>query len=123
METTTKLNGVTSDQIDSAATLKHLSLVDSRTAQLSRALDYQAAALAAKDPFDACLGGATAGLIRTAIGLQEALEDAMAHGPNTLDRIARLLPTIDAHLRVVREIERLTKVERRGEESRREWTG
>jgi hypothetical protein len=90
----------------------------SREQRLMNALEYQAEALSRESKRDACLGALNAGLARMAIRLEEAIEEALAGGPVTLERIRQIEPVLNDHLRVTRQIDRFAQFEMRVEEKR-----
>ncbi len=88
-------------------------------ARLSRVLDYQAHSLEKDDPLEANLGSINSGLMRMALWLDEAVEQAMASGPPNVERLSRVVPAIDTHLRVTRQVYRFTQIELRAVEARK----
>ena len=88
-------------------------------ARLSRVFDYQAKSLAKEDDLEANLGSINSGLMRIAIWLDEAVDQVLESGPRTVERLTRLLPAIDAHLRVTRQVDRFAQLEIRAVESRK----
>ena len=95
------------------------SLCDRRDARLSRVLDFQASSLAKDDPLEANLGSINSGLMRVALWLDEAIEEAMESGPRTVERLQRMLPAIETHLRVTRQVDRFAQLEIRNAEARK----
>lgn len=88
-------------------------------ARLSRVLDYLAHSLAKHDPLEANLGSINSGLMRMALWLDESVEQAMASGPPDVERLSRVLPAIDTHLRVTRQVDRFTQIVLRAVEARK----
>ena len=88
-------------------------VADSHEARLSRVLDYQASSLGKEDPLEANLGSINSGLMRVALWLDETIEQAMESGPRTVERLQRILPAIDTHLRVTRQVDRFAQIELR----------
>jgi hypothetical protein len=46
------------------------------------------------------------------------MENVMRSGPPTMERVERLLPAMETHLRVTRQIDRFAQLELRASESR-----
>ena len=90
----------------------------SHDARLSRVLDYQASSLQKDDPLEANLGSINSGLMRVALWLDETIEQAMVSGPPNVERLSRILPAIDTHLRVTRQVDRFANIELRAAEAR-----
>lgn len=88
-------------------------------ARLSRVRDYQAKSLAKEDDLEANLGSINSGLMRVALWLDEAIEEALESGPRSIERLKRMLPAIDTHLRVARQVDRFAQIEIRAAESRK----
>lgn len=87
--------------------------------RLRRVLDYQAAVLQKKDHLEAVLGTVNAGLVGVTIQLDEFIEGALAASPKTVERVQKLLPSIQTYLQATRQIDRLTQVELRIAASRK----
>lgn len=92
---------------------------NSHDARLSRVLDYQASSLQKDDPLEANLGSINSGLMRVALWLDESIEQAMESGPPNVERLSRVLPAIDTHLRVTRQVDRFANIELRAAEARK----
>ena len=92
-------------------------LADRHDARLSRVLDYQASSLEKEDALEANLGSLNSGLMRVALWLDETIEQAMDSGPPNIDRLQRILPAIDTHLRVTRQVDRFAQIELRAAEA------
>ena len=90
---------------------------NSHDARLSRVLDYQASSLQKDDPLEANLGSINSGLMRLALWLDETIEQAMESGPPNVERLSRILPAIDTHLRVTRQVDRFANIELRAAEA------
>lgn len=103
---------------DVAPSASHQSRADTQEARLSRVLDYQTASLAKRDPLAANLGSINSGLMRVALWLDETIEQAIGSGPRTVERLQKILPAIDTHLRVTRQVDRFAQIELRAAESR-----
>ncbi len=89
------------------------------SARLSRVLDYQIKSLEKDDPLEANLGSINSGLIRMALWLDETIEQAMESGPPNVERLSKVLPAIDTHLRVTRQVDRFANIELRAAEARK----
>jgi len=105
------------DEISS--TFSGQTIVDRQEARLSRVRDYQAASLENENALEANLGSINGGLMRIALWLDETIERALESGPRTVERIQEVMPAIDAHLRVTRQVDRFAQVELRAAESRK----
>lgn len=92
---------------------------NSHDARLSRVLDHQANSLEKDDPLEANLGSINSGLMRVALWLDETIEQAMESGPPNVERLSRILPAIDTHLRVTRQVDRFAQIELRAVEARK----
>jgi hypothetical protein len=92
---------------------------DVHEARLGRVLDYQAGSLAKEDALEANLGSINSGLMRVALWLDETIEEAMESGPRTVERLQRILPAIDTHLRVTRQVDRFAQIELRASGARK----
>ena len=119
---------IQSNQTDTTASLGQTSelavqdtgqLADRHDARLSRVLDYQTSSLQKEDALEANLGSINSGLMRVALWLDETIEQAMGSGPPNVERLARILPTIDTHLRVTRQVDRFAQIELRAAEARK----
>jgi hypothetical protein len=73
---------------------------------------YERWSLKRRDPLAANLGAVSAGLMRIAAGLEEALLEAMCAAPLRPERIQQLAPTLDFHYRCARLIERFGSLAR-----------
>jgi hypothetical protein len=91
----------------------------SHNVRLSRVLDYQISSLEKDDPLEANLGSINSGLMRVALWLDETIEQVMESGPPNVERLARILPAIDAHLRVTRQVDRFAQIELRAVDARK----
>lgn len=98
---------------------KEAEVASSHDARLSRVLDYQVSSLAKHDPLEANLGSINSGLMRVALWLDETIEEAMESGPPNVERLARILPAIDTHLRVTRQVDRFAQIELRAADARK----
>ncbi len=82
-------------------------------------IDYQTKSLEKTDALEANLGSINSGLMRIAVSLDETIEQAIESGPRTLERVQRILPAIETHLRVARQIDRFAQIDVRAAESRK----
>ena len=87
--------------------------------RLKRVLDYQADVLKKESNLEAVLGTISAGLMGVTIRMDEFIEQALAANPKTIDRVEKLLPSIQTYLQATRQIDRLTQVELRVTASRK----
>ena len=87
--------------------------------RLRRILDYQAAVLEKKDHLEAVLGTVNAGLMGVTIQMDEFIEGALAASPKTVERVQKLLPSIQTYLQATRQIDRLAQAELRVAASRK----
>ncbi|SFJ41854.1 hypothetical protein [Planctomicrobium piriforme] len=90
----------------------------SHAARLRRVHDYQARSLEKSDSLEANLGSINSGLMCVALWLDEMIEHAMASGPRDIERLARIFPAIEMHLRVTRQVDRFAQIELRAQEAR-----
>ena len=94
--------------------------VDDRQARrFGRVLDYQTASLAREDALEANLGSINSGLMQIALWLDETISRTIEQGPRTVEQLPAVLPAIDAHLRVTRQVDRFAQIELRAAEARR----
>lgn len=96
-----------------------LTAVSVHEARLSRLHDYLTNSLKNKDALEANLGSINSGLMRVAIWLDEAIEQTIASGPCSIERIESLSPAIDTQLRVARQVDRFAQIAIRSTESRK----
>lgn len=107
------------DESSESAGAEAVRPASSHKARLSRLLDYQASSLEKDDPLEANLGSINSGLMRVALWLDETIEQAMESGPPNVERLSRILPAIDTHLRVTRQVDRFANIELRAAEARK----
>lgn len=76
--------------------------------------DYQREALAHGDALEASLGAANGGLLRMGLRLERFVETAleMHDRGGRPEGISRLLPALDAHLKVMRQVDRFAQLTR-----------
>lgn len=79
--------------------------------RLEKVQDHLREALGKADSLEANLDAVSADLMLMACRFREAIEEKFGKG--SLDRFERLVPAIDAYLRVARQIERLASLDRR----------
>ena len=84
-----------------------------REDRMLRRFDYLAASLQKQNALEANLGSINAGLIGIAHSLGEMIEETLEAVPRNVESIQRLLPFIDTHLRVARQVDRFSQVELR----------
>ena len=73
-------------------------------------MDYLRSSLAMKDPLAANVGAVNADLMAFAHCLQRAITRALDMAPTALGEFEKLMPAIDSHMRISRQVERLTKL-------------
>lgn len=98
--------------------LRERTLTELPEARMERITAYQASALNKDHDLEANLGSIAAGLMRIAVRVDEALERSMTAGTVTVERLQRLLPAIEVHLRVTRQIDRFAHLEQQIAQSR-----
>jgi hypothetical protein len=86
--------------------------------RLSRVLDYQAQSLAKEDALEANLGSINSGLMRVVLWLDQIIEEAIEIGPLSVEYLQTVLPAIDTHLRVTRQVDRFAQIEQRAAAAR-----
>ena len=79
--------------------------------RLEKIQEYLRHSLGKVDPLEANLGAVSADLMQMALRLKEAIEADL--GARQLDHFEKLMPAIDAYLRVTRQIDRLASLDRR----------
>ena len=111
---------VSSTQAEQHATKEDgITVALNHEARLSRVRDYQATSLAKADALEANLGSINSGLMRVALWLDETIEQTLECGPRSIERLKGLLPAIDTHLRVARQVDRFAHIEIRAAELRK----
>ena len=109
--------------VESLPTRNNRSKAEIREARLSCVMDYQAKSLEKTDALEANLGSINSGLMRIAVSLDEMIEQALESGPRTLESVQRILPAIETHLRLARQVDRFAQIEVRAAESRKPKPG
>jgi hypothetical protein len=85
---------------------------DTSTAKrLERANEHLLESLKKADPLEANLGAVSSDLMGMACRLNDAIVESFGKG--SLDHFEKLVPAIDAYLRVARQIDRLASLDRR----------
>lgn len=84
--------------------------------RLEKVDDHLRESLDKADSLEANLGVVSADLMRMACRLTVAIEESL--GKRSLEQIDKLVPTIDAYLRIARQIDRLAMLDRRLTSSR-----
>jgi len=92
---------------------------EEHTARMSRVLDLMASALSKDDHLRANLGSMNAGLMRLGIHFEEGLEGSMTASPLTVERLQKILPAVETHLRLLRQIDRFAHLEQQLTRSQR----
>lgn len=86
--------------------------------RLQRILEYAAQALANSNALESNLAGINSGLLKTALWLEQLIEEATATTPITPELAKRIFQAIDTHLRVARQIHHFAQIELRSAHSR-----
>lgn len=86
----------------------HQAAEDTSAARLRKVSEYESTALARRNPLKAVLGTVNSDLMRMALQLGASINRSLAHHPET---IAGVLPSIETHLKVARQIDRLAQLE------------
>jgi len=89
----------------------------------NRLTDYLQSSLANRDPSAACLGALNCDLIETARHLHDPIRRALTDGPLTIENLSKLLPALDAELRLARMVERIAQFEQRRARQKRSLPG
>ena len=103
---------------ESSPTVLTLALPDSQAARHGRVLDYLAESLEKPDALRANLGSLNSGLMHVALNLDTTIVQALESGPRTIERLQKILPAIETHLRVTRQVDRFAQIEIRAAEIR-----
>jgi hypothetical protein len=109
--------------VESLPTRDSRSIAECREARLSCVMDYQANSLEKTDALEANLGSINSGLMRIGVSLDETIQQALESSPRTLESVQRLLPAIETHLRLTRQVDRFAQIEVRAAESRKPKPG
>ena len=78
-----------------------------------RVQKYHVRALASDDPLKASLGSINAELMHIAMALDRAVNEYLAAGPLSLERIMRHRSAVEVLLKLARQIDRFAQLERR----------
>ena len=92
---------------------------DRHAARMSRVLDYQADSLEKENALEANLGSINSGLMQIALQLDETIKRTIDSGPGTVEGLHAVMPAIDTHLRVTRQVDRFAQIELRAAELRK----
>lgn len=92
-------------------------------ARLDRISDYQASALAKEDPLQANLGSINSGLMGIAVQMDVVIQRMWSGKTESIERIQKTLPALDAYLRVARQIDRYAQIELKASAPRKAETG
>ncbi len=87
--------------------------------RLRRIREYLHESLCKDDSLESNVGAINSGLLRMAQWIEEVLEDAMSDGSQNLDRLKRLMPAIEAQLKIARQVDRFAQIELRAVEARK----
>lgn len=91
---------------------------DRQMARLNRVLEYEAHALKQSNPLESNLGSINSGLMQMALHLEETILAAMAQTGGRIERLNPVLPALDAHLRLTRQVDRYAQMEQRAHQAR-----
>jgi hypothetical protein len=98
---------------------RSLAMEEELGARLQRVRDYMYSAVQKENPLESNLASLNAGLMRLGVHLEEAIERAMTTGVVTIERLPRIHPSLEAHLRLMRQIERFAHLEQQFARSHR----
>jgi hypothetical protein len=84
---------------------------------LSRIEEYRTDSLLKPHNLQACLGATTAGLLKLGHYLELRIIRALETAPDAAGRIPQIMPTLETHLRLTRQIDRYAQMELRVEEA------
>ena len=87
--------------------------------RLHRAFDYLKSTLQESDPLDANLGSTNSGLIRMSLGFERSLLSKLEDGSPDVGQLIQILPAIETHLRMMRQVERFAQLKLRIEQARK----
>ncbi len=88
---------------------------DTSQARLKRVNDYAHASLEKPDPLHSNIGSINSGLMRIAISMDEAIQLSINYGPRSIERLQKVIPAIETHLRVTRQVDRFAQFEQRAQ--------
>lgn len=83
--------------------------------RLELAAEYQRRALQTEDALLANLGSINGGLMRIAVSLDESIATMLERGGLAVEQLRTILPAVEMHLRVTRQIDRFAQLELRAE--------
>ena len=83
--------------------------------RLELAAEYQKTALQTEDAPLANLGSLNGGLMRIAVSLDESIATMLEQGGLAVEQLRTILPAVEMHLRVTRQIDRFAQLELRAE--------
>lgn len=86
--------------------------VDIAEMRLERIHAFLVQSLEKVDPFQSNLGAISSDLALMAFRLKEGIDDAMNKSPNPLEDLQRLMPALEAYLRIARQFDRLGQLTR-----------
>jgi hypothetical protein len=78
--------------------------------RMQLAADYQGRALQTEDALLANLGSINGGLMRIAVCLDESIARMLERGGLAVEQLQTILPAVDIHLRVTRQIDRFAQL-------------
>lgn len=80
--------------------------------RLSRVGDYLVASLEKTNPLDANLGSLNSGLMEMALRLETMILQGLANGLPLVSRHESLMPALEVYLRLTRQVDRFSNLER-----------
>ena len=108
-----------SDRPDKGPVPKSEQAIRLDEARLHRAFDYLKSTLQESDPLDANLGSINSGLIRMSLGFERSLLSKLEDGSPDVGQLIQILPAIETHLRMMRQVERFAQLKLRIEQARK----
>jgi hypothetical protein len=75
-----------------------------------RIMEYLRSSLAMKDPLAANVGAVNSDLMLFGYSLRRAISKALDMTPDVLDQFGKLMPAMEAYMRISKQVERFTKL-------------
>ena len=75
-----------------------------------RIMEYLRSSLAMKDPLAANVGAVNSDLMLFGYSLRRAISKALDMTPDVLDQLGKLMPAMEAYMRISKQVERFTKL-------------
>ena len=117
--TSDDMGDLSGDVVEMAPAINGDSTGERHDARPIRVRDFQASSLAKDDPLEANLGSINSGLMRVALLMDEAIEEAIPCGPRMIESVKRMLPEIESYLKITRQVDRFAQLEVRIAEARK----